>query len=51
MDIIVVFMSEYYDADMNLIQDHKKIASNYIKGWFLLDIFAIIPFELVILSL
>ena len=26
IDIIVVFMSEYYDADMNLVTDHKLIA-------------------------
>jgi len=43
-------MSEYYDSDMNLIQNHKQIAANYLKGWFLLDVFAIVPFELILLN-
>jgi hypothetical protein len=41
-------MSEYYDGDMNLVTNHKLISINYIKGWFFLDLLAIIPFELII---
>jgi hypothetical protein len=48
IDIIVVFMSEYYDGDMNLISNHKLIAINYVKGWFFIDVLAIIPFEIII---
>ena len=39
-DIIVNFLSAYLDGEHNLITSKKKIAINYLKGWFLIDIVA-----------
>ena len=45
-DIIIQFMSAYYDDKSNLITDPKTIAFNYIRSWFLLDCIACFPFQL-----
>lgn len=48
IDIIIIFNSAYYDEDFNLIQDRKLIAISYLKSWFPIDFFAIIPFDLIL---
>ena len=45
IDIIVVFFSAFYDEDFIITENLKDIARNYIFGWFLLDLCAIIPFD------
>ena len=45
MDIIIIFLTAYYNDDFELIDDPKDIAKSYIKGWFFLDTFAIFPFD------
>ena len=45
IDIIVVFLSAFYDEDFIITENLKDIARNYIFGWFLLDLCAIIPFD------
>ena len=45
IDIIVVFFSAYYNEDFKIIDDRAAIAREYVKGWFLLDFVAIIPFD------
>lgn len=47
IDIIVVFFSAYYNEDFKIIEDRKRIAIEYLKGWFLLDLVAIIPFDII----
>ena len=47
-DMIVIFNTAIYDDDMKVIVDRKLIAINYLKGWFLIDLFAIIPFDIII---
>lgn len=44
-DIIVIFNSAYYNMDMVLVDNRKKIVKNYLKGWFTVDFFAIVPFD------
>ena len=39
-DIIVNFLTAYTDGEHNLVTSKKKIAINYIKGWFLIDAIA-----------
>jgi len=46
VDILVIFNSVLYDDNFELIEDRKLIAFLYLEGWFLIDILAIIPFEL-----
>jgi len=48
IDIIIIMNSVYYDNDYNLVDDRKMIALTYLKGWFLIDIMAILPFDMII---
>lgn len=45
IDIIVIFFTAFYNDDFVLIDDLSLIAKQYLKGWFLLDLLAIFPFE------
>lgn len=45
IDIIIIFNSAVQDEDFITIDDRKEIALMYLSGWFLLDVFAIIPFS------
>lgn len=45
IDMIVVFNTTYYDSDIVLIDCRKKICCQYLKGWFTIDLFAILPFD------
>jgi len=45
IDIIIIFNTAYYNDDSEIIDDRKLIASTYIKGWFTIDLLAIIPYD------
>ena len=45
LDVLINFFTAYYDYNDNLITAHKKIASNYLTGWFGLDIIGVFPFD------
>ena len=45
-DIIINFFTPYYSKGV-LIKDKAKIAKNYIKSWFFIDLIACIPFNLI----
>jgi hypothetical protein len=47
IDIIIIFNSAFEDEDFNIIDDRKKLATTYIKSWFFIDVFAIVPFHLI----
>jgi hypothetical protein len=38
VDIILTFFCTFLDSNDKVITDRKKIASNYIKGWFFFDL-------------
>ena len=44
-DLILNFLMAYEDADKKLEVRLKKIASNYLKSWFWLDLLSCIPFQ------
>ena len=44
-DILIIFNTAFYDVDYKIVDQYGPIAYNYIKGWFLLDLIAIIPFN------
>ena len=46
IDILFSFNTALTDEDFQVIEDRKTIALIYLKGWFLVDVGAIIPFEL-----
>ena len=50
IDMCFMFLSVYYDEEMKLIDDRKRIAENYLKGWFTIDLLAIIPFDVILNS-
>ena len=44
IDIIVNLLSSYDDPDTGLpVISLKKIATNYLTGWFALDLVAVLP--------
>ena len=48
IDIFVIFNSAFYDEETELIEDRKKIAKNYLNGWFTIDLLAIVPFDVIL---
>lgn len=48
IDIIIIFNTAFYDEDFAIIEDRGTIAKEYLMGWFLIDLVAILPFELLI---
>lgn len=50
LDMIFTFNYAFEDHLFNTIDDRKKIALNYLKGWFLIDFIALVPYEVVLLE-
>lgn len=48
IDIVLIFNTAIYDFEFRIVECRKQIARTYIFGWFLIDLMAIIPFELLI---
>jgi len=44
IDICLNFHTAYYH-DGTLVFDQKKIVNNYLRGWFLIDLIASVPYE------
>ena len=49
-DIIVNFNSAFVAPTFELVEDRGAICKAYIKGWFTVDLLAIIPIDLIISS-
>jgi hypothetical protein len=45
VDIICNFFIAFYNKDDNLITEKKRIACNYLKGWFFIDTLSILPIQ------
>lgn len=45
-DILLNFQTTYVSKSGKVVFEHKLIALNYIRGWFLLDLIAAVPFDL-----
>ena len=48
IDIILIFNTVFYNQDYEQIHTRKGIASEYIKGWFIIDFICCIPFDLIV---
>ena len=46
MDIVVNFVSAYYDSEGKLVVNRKQIFAMYAKSWMLFDISACLPMHL-----
>lgn len=45
MDIIWQFFLPVPDKEGNLVRSHYKIACKYLRGWFAMDLFTVLPFD------
>ena len=49
--MILTFFTTYTDNYTNMeVLSHKKIAIQYFKGWFLIDVLSIMPFDAIFSS-
>ncbi|XP_068575716.1 potassium voltage-gated channel subfamily H member 7 isoform X3 [Cebidichthys violaceus] len=48
VDILINFRTTYVNANEEVVSHPAKIAIHYFKGWFLIDMVAAIPFDLLI---
>lgn len=49
VDLVLTFFTAIHDTSTNtLICDKKAIAVHYLSGWFVIDVIAILPFELML---
>ena len=46
LDIMFNFFTAYYDKFGRLVASRAKIKSNYLRTWFIIDVLASFPFEL-----
>tara|TARA_B110000285_G_C14782361_1_gene449154 strand:- start:359 stop:568 length:210 start_codon:yes stop_codon:yes gene_type:complete len=49
--ILVTFNSVIQDSQFKLISDRKIISKTYLKGWFMIDLISIFPFDLILMLL
>ncbi|XP_073722761.1 voltage-gated inwardly rectifying potassium channel KCNH6 [Misgurnus anguillicaudatus] len=48
IDIVINFRTTYVNHNDEVVTQPKRIAVHYLKGWFLIDIVAAVPFDLLI---
>ncbi|XP_045428339.1 potassium voltage-gated channel subfamily H member 2 isoform X3 [Pipistrellus kuhlii] len=48
VDILINFRTTYVNANEEVVSHPRRIAVHYFKGWFLIDMVAAIPFDLLI---
>lgn len=49
IDIFINFRTTFVDSNDEVVSDPCRVAVNYMKGWFIVDLLAAIPFELLIM--
>ncbi|CAG4685892.1 Cyclic nucleotide-binding domain-containing protein [Caenorhabditis elegans] len=50
VDIIINFRTTYVNENDEVVSDPGKIATHYFKGWFIIDMVAAVPFDLLLVS-
>lgn len=48
VDIVINFRTTYVNSNDEVVSHPRRIAVHYFKGWFLIDMVAAIPFDLLI---
>jgi hypothetical protein len=48
VDIVINFRTTYVNTNDEVVSHPRRIAIHYFKGWFLIDMVAAIPFDLLI---
>ena len=49
IDIFINFRTTFVDVHDEVVSDPCRVAIHYMKGWFVVDLLAAIPFELLIM--
>lgn len=49
IDIFINFRTTFVDVHDEVVSDPCRVAVHYMKGWFVVDLLAAIPFELLIM--
>ena len=47
-DVVVNCFTAYYDNEMNLVVDRRKILMRYFKGWMIIDVIACVPLQIIL---
>jgi hypothetical protein len=42
-----MFLTAFYDKNQNLQTSYSAIIRNYLRGWFLVDVLSVMPFEMI----
>lgn len=50
MDIIINFRTTFVNSNDEVVSHPGKIAVHYLKGWFIIDLVAAIPFDLLLVG-
>lgn len=50
LDIILNFRTTFVSRKGEVVSDSKQIALNYLRGWFVVDLLAALPFDLLYAS-
>ena len=46
--MIVIFNTAFYTDNFDMVDSRRDIASNYLRGWFAVDLLAIVPFDYIL---
>ncbi|KAG7164994.1 Potassium voltage-gated channel subfamily H member 2-like [Homarus americanus] len=50
VDIVINFRTTYVNHNDEVVSHPGKIALHYLRGWFLIDVVAAIPFDLLLVT-
>ena len=50
IDILINFRTTYVNKNDEVVSHPGKIAVHYFKGWFIIDVVAAIPFDILLLG-
>lgn len=50
MDILINFRTTFVNSNDEVVSHPCKIAIHYLKGWFIIDLVAAIPFDLLLVG-
>ena len=48
LDMIIIFNSAFFNDSLELVNERCEVVKTYLRGWFGIDLIAILPFDLFI---
>ena len=46
VDTVLNFVTAYFDRGESLIDNRRRIASNYLRSWFVVDLISVLPLKI-----